>query len=69
MVEGRGSEFSYFHSVLKRRKSSNLLLHMEINGSLVDNDDDITAYVLDFYKNLFSKTIEDSVGLFFSGRC
>ena len=46
---------AFFHSVLKHWKKSSLLRHMEINGILIDNDDDITTHVLDFYKNLLSE--------------
>ena len=43
----------FFHSVIRRRKTSNLLRHMEINGLLVDNVDAIATHVLEFYQNLF----------------
>ena len=42
-----------FHSIIKHRKKSNLLRHIEINGVLVDNADDIASHVLEFYKYPF----------------
>ena len=52
-LKERDLNSAFFHSVIKRRKKSNLLRHMEINGVLVDNADDIVTQVLAFYKDPF----------------
>ena len=47
----------FFHAVLKRRKKSNLLRHMVIDGVLVEYSVQIANHVLNFCKNLFSEEL------------
>ena len=45
---------SFFHNVLKRHRSKKLLSHMKIGDVIVENVDQISSHLQDFYKNFFS---------------
>lgn len=59
MVDGGGSQFLLFHRVANQKKATGGISSLLINGSIHIDIEIISAYMVSFYTDLFSK--DDSV--------